>query len=183
MAYRNGTYVAFDGGGDTDPTTGDIKYYNLMKSWSSAKQMNFVFGNSHLKTNQVRDTSRLDTLRRTLSTRLKNSKNFLIILTDETKTFNLNLNWEIVKAYENELPFIVVYPGYNKIQNPTQHSSKWPLELKKLINAKAIKAIHIPFKLDPISAAIKQFSVVNNKYPNSSLSFYNNEAYESWGLK
>jgi len=30
--YRNGIYIAFDGGGNTDPTTGDIKYYNLMKA-------------------------------------------------------------------------------------------------------------------------------------------------------
>lgn len=178
MAYRNGTYVAFDGGGDTDPITGDIKYYNLMKSWASSKQMNFVFSNSHLKTNQVRDT-----LRRALSTRMRNSKNFLIILTEETKIFNSNLNWEIVKAHENDLPFIVVYPEYKKIQNPIKLSSLWPIELEKLISEKAIKAIHIPFKLDPISDAISQFSVVSNKYPNSSLSYYSNEAYESWGLK
>ena len=27
MSYKNGIYVAFDGGGDKDITSGDIKFY------------------------------------------------------------------------------------------------------------------------------------------------------------
>ena len=36
MVYRNGTYVAFDGNGTTDPTQGDLKYYALLKSWNNS---------------------------------------------------------------------------------------------------------------------------------------------------
>ena len=30
MAYRNGTYVAFDGNGQVDPTKGDLKYPGVL---------------------------------------------------------------------------------------------------------------------------------------------------------
>ena len=30
MAYRNGTYIAFDGQGTTSPDESDIKYFNLL---------------------------------------------------------------------------------------------------------------------------------------------------------
>ena len=33
MAYRNGTYIAFDGQGKTDPTQSDLKYLGLLRSW------------------------------------------------------------------------------------------------------------------------------------------------------
>ena len=37
MAYRNGTYVAFDGQGTTDPTQSDLKYLGLLRSWNNSK--------------------------------------------------------------------------------------------------------------------------------------------------
>lgn len=33
MAYRNGTYVAFDGNGQNDPTKGDLKYLGILRAW------------------------------------------------------------------------------------------------------------------------------------------------------
>lgn len=38
MAYRNGTYIAFDGQGTTDPTKSDMKYYGLLQRWNSSKR-------------------------------------------------------------------------------------------------------------------------------------------------
>lgn len=35
MAYRNGTYVAFDGQATTNPTQSDMKYYGLLQKWSN----------------------------------------------------------------------------------------------------------------------------------------------------
>jgi hypothetical protein len=81
MAYRNGTYVAFHAGGTTDPTASDIRYYNTMKMWSPNKKVDFTLINSHEKTSVVRDSSSKKTLRRSLVTRLKNSKHMVLILT------------------------------------------------------------------------------------------------------
>lgn len=182
MAYRNGTYVAFDGGGDTDITSGDIKYFNLLKAWANSKDIEFTFSDSHQKTYQVSDDSKLSTLRSRLSERINNSKNIFIILSDETKLNNRNLNWEIKRAFECELPFIIVYPDYKRIQNPNSHKNVWPNNLKNLIEANKIKCIHIPFKKEPILDAINQFSVVTKKYPNTSVSYYSDEAYKSWNI-
>lgn len=183
MAYRSGTYVAFDGGGDTDVTTGDIKYFNLMKAWDSSDDIDFDFSNSHQKTYQVNDESLIATLRTRLLERIKNSKNFILILSTETKIKNRNLNWEIEKAFEYELPFIIVYPEYKKIQKPLSHNDVWPTKLAKLIEEKKIKCIHIPFKKEPMLDAIRQFSVVSAKYPKTSLSYYSSDAYKRWGIE
>ena len=39
MAYRNGTYVAFNGMDTTDPTKSDMKYYGLLQ----AEQVSLAF--------------------------------------------------------------------------------------------------------------------------------------------
>ncbi|WP_314791442.1 TIR domain-containing protein [Aggregatibacter aphrophilus] len=75
MAYRNGTYIAFDGQGTTSPDESDIKYFNLLKAWKKSGQ-DFKFSDSHKKTYQVRDSSYRETLKRRLRERLNESKNF-----------------------------------------------------------------------------------------------------------
>ena len=57
MAYRNGTYVAFDGNGESNPTKGDLKYLGMLRAWRASDNIDFNFPDSHLKTAQVRDTS------------------------------------------------------------------------------------------------------------------------------
>lgn len=37
MAYRSGTYITFDGLGETNPTSSDLKYYATMQAWASSK--------------------------------------------------------------------------------------------------------------------------------------------------
>lgn len=183
MAYRNGTYVAFDGGGDTDITSGDIKYFNLLKAWNKSDDIEFTFSDSHQKTYQVSDESKLSTLRARLLERIKNSKNFILILSEDTKEKNRNLNWEIEKAYEYELPFIVVYPGYKKVLKPATHREVWTSKLVSLIDGNKVKCVHVSFKKEPIFDALSQFSVVANKYPKTALSYYGDEAYKSWGIE
>lgn len=90
MAYRNGTYVAFHAGGTTDPSASDIKYYNSLRMWAANSSITFNFVDGHEKTGAVRDTSRAATLRRALVTRLRNSKQFLLIVTSRTK---LDTDW------------------------------------------------------------------------------------------
>jgi hypothetical protein len=80
MAYRNGTYIAFHAAGSTDPTASDIKYYRLMKAWHEHDDIDFEFINSHDKVAGVRDSSTKETLRRSLLTRLGNSKNIVLII-------------------------------------------------------------------------------------------------------
>lgn len=97
MVYRNGTYVAFDGNGTTDPTQGDLKYYALLKSWNNSSNHQLNFSDSHLKTYQVMDNSSKQTLQKRLLERMKNSKNMLLIISDDTNYDRGLLNFEIEK--------------------------------------------------------------------------------------
>lgn len=87
MAYRNGTYVAFDGNGTTNPTKGDMKYYGLLQSWNASNKFELTFSDSHKKTYQVKDTSSGRMLQGRLLERMKNSKNMLLIISEDTTTF------------------------------------------------------------------------------------------------
>ena len=182
MRYRNGTYVAFDGNDTTDPTKSDMKYYGILQSWNNNRNIDFTFSDSHKKTYQVKDTSSLETLRARLLERMKNSKNMILILSDNTNWDRGLLNFEIEKAIDYyKLPIIVAYPKYQKIRNATALSDKWPKALKERINNNTAKCIHVPFKKEPILDAISQFSV-NNGYPNTAINVYSEEAYKSWGI-
>ena len=76
MAYRTGTYVAFDGLGETDPTKSDYRYYATIQAWSANKNINFRITNSHEKTYAVKDTSLRTTLYARIQQRLRVSKKY-----------------------------------------------------------------------------------------------------------
>jgi hypothetical protein len=183
MTYRNGTYVAFHAGGTADPTKSDIKYYNTMKMWKAGKHRDFNLCDSHEKTASIRDTSKKETLRRSLVTRLKNSKQFILILTKTTKNDTDWVPFEIAYAVDNcELPLILAYPGFDSIMSPAALSDYWPQALKTRIENRVARAIHIPFKKSPLLDAIGQFDINNKNYPTDGYGYYTREAHQEWGL-
>lgn len=137
--------------------------------------------NSHEKTAAVRDSSKRQTLRDRLVTRLRNSKHLLLIIGDTTKN---DIDWvpfEISYAIDDcEIPVIAVYTDYEYILNPASHENEWPVALKSRIKDQSARVIHIPFKKEPISAAIKQFDAETK--PSSGLSYYTRDCYIKWGL-
>jgi hypothetical protein len=182
MAYRNGTYIAFHADGTNIPTDSDIKYYNLMKAWTAKTDDDFSMINSHEKTAAVRDSSLKTTLRTRLKERLSKSKHMVLIIGDTTKN---DMDWvpfEIEYAVDTcKIPLIIAYTGYEYILNPSLLSNLWPKALKDRINNGTVKAIHIPFKKEPLKDAISQFDLKNK--PSTSLNYYTREAYKSFGIE
>jgi hypothetical protein len=185
MSYRNGTYVAFDGNGTTDPTKGDMKYYGLLQNWNSSKKFDLKFSDSHKKTYQVRDSSQEQTLKSRLLERMRSSKNMLLIISKDTNWDRGMLNFEIERAVDYyELPIIIAYTGYEYILNPLSHKSEWPKALDERISNQSAKCIHIPFRQKPITEAISQFSIHNKEDKlTSSLHYYKESVYREWGYK
>jgi MTH538 TIR-like domain (DUF1863) len=70
MSYRNKTYVAF--------ASEDIKYYRLMEAWRDNQHIDFSFFDAH-DLYISRDTSKPETIRRNLSARMKNAKQFVFL--------------------------------------------------------------------------------------------------------
>lgn len=183
MAYRNGTYIAFDGLGETDPSKSDFKYYATIQMWNANKYIEFNMVNSHDKASSVRDTSKLATLKASIQQRLRNSKNMVVVLSDDTRKSGSLLSYEIEQAVDNyNLPLIIAYIDYLAIDTPYLLSNRWPKSLADRINNSTAKAIHISFKKEPLFDAIDQF-IVDQKYPaGESLGIYSKEAYQKWGL-
>lgn len=144
MAYRNGTYVAFDGQGTTNPTESDLKYLGLLRRWNKSTNYELSFSDSHLKTYRVRDTSTRKTLEDRLNERLRNSKNMLLILSEDTNYDRGMLNFEIENAVDvYDLPAIVAYTGCNYLLDPKKYSSRWPKALKERIDTDSINTTNI----------------------------------------
>lgn len=181
MAYRNGTYVAFHANGTDVPVDSDIKYYNLMKAWTAKTDDDFTMINSHDKASAVRDSSKRATLRASLQERLRNSKNMVLIV-GETTRFDADwVPFEISSAIDSyEIPIIAAYPGYEYVLAPAELRPLWPKDLADRINNQTARVIHIPFKKEPLQAAIDQFD--HNNLPKGPLTYYIRDAYVKWGL-
>jgi len=181
VANRTGTYFAFDGLGQTDPTKSDFRYYATVQGWNAAEHIEFSFVNSHDKASAVRDTSKLSTLQASIRQRLAGSKNMVVIISQDTRKSGSLLSWEIEMAVDHyELPLIVAYTGYSSILNPAALSSLWPTSLETCINGGAAQAIHIPFKKDAMFDAIRRFTV-NGEKIGGPLVYYTREAQIYWG--
>ena len=98
MAYRNKTYVAFDG-------DKDMRYYNLMKAWKQNDNTNFNFYNAH-DLNTARDSSQEESIKRQLRERMNNSKVFVLLIGESTKFLTKFVKWEIELAIKKEIPII-----------------------------------------------------------------------------
>lgn len=171
MENRTGTYIAFDGLGESDPTKSDFKYFATIKAWTVNDKIDFKHTDSHEKTDAVRDTSKLETLKDRIKERLSLSKNMLIILSDQTRKSGSMLSYEIEQAIDTyKIPLIIAYPDIAKIDGKMP-SHRWPNALAERLNNNKGRAIHIPFSAFTISSAIKQFWI-NGEKPSHSKSWY-----------
>lgn len=179
---RTGTYIAFDGLGQSDPSKSDFRYYATLQAWTANKNIDFQFVNSHDKTYAVRDTSLKTTLYARIRQRLSASKNMLVIISKDTRYTGSVLSYEIEQAIDiYKLPLIITYPDYHSILDVDALSNMWPKALAERINNNTVKAIHIAFAKDPILNAINRFTV-NGEHLSSSKDFYSREAHVYWKL-
>jgi len=117
--------------------------------------------------------------RRNLAT--TDCQHLLLIIGDTTKNDTDWVPFEISYAVDDcGIPVIAVYTDYDYIQNPAAHENEWPEALKSRIKDQSARVVHIPFKKEPITAAIKQFDVETR--PKSALSYYTRDGYIKWGL-
>jgi hypothetical protein len=144
MAYRNKTYVAFDG-------DSDIRYYNLMKAWKQNDNTNFNFYDAH-DLNTALDTSTEETIKRRLRERMENSRVFVLLVGSSTKTLRKPyVRYEIDHAINYyKIPIIVM--NLNGLRN--QDNDLCPP------SARNVLAIHIPF-----GSKIMQYALEN--WPSS----------------
>lgn len=131
MAYKNKTYIAFDG-------DNDIHYYRLMQAWSKNEKFNFEFHNAH-DLNSARDTSLEQSIKRQLRERFANSKAFIILIGDKTRYLRKFVEWEIETAVNLNLPIIAInLNGSREVDNLCPPSLKGKLAMFTPFNEKII---------------------------------------------
>ena len=144
---RTGTYIAFDGLGQSDPTKSDFRYYAILQAWNKNNSNDFRFVNSHEKTYAVRDSSSRETLYARIRQRLSASKNMLVILSKDTRYTGSVLSYEIQQAIDvYKIPLIIAYPGYSAIFDVGALTDLWPKALVERIDNPETKAIHVAFQ-------------------------------------
>ncbi len=110
MAYRNKTYVCFDG--DTD-----IHYYRLMQAWHQNDRSPFSFYNAH-DINTARDTSLESSIKAQLRVRLLNTSVFVVLIGQNTRYLTKFVKWEMEQAVSLGLPIIGVNLNGLRQQDP-----------------------------------------------------------------
>ncbi len=181
MAHKNGTYIAFHAEGTNVPINTDMKYYHLIEAWTEKEADDFYMVNSHDKTYAVRDSSKRTTLENRLKERLRHSKHMLLIVGSSTKNDKDWIPYEIRYAVDIcNLPLIICYTGYKYILTPSKLSNLWPKALSYRIEKQLVKAIHIPFKKEPIKFAIENYDLKNK--PKGSLTYFTKTTYKKLGI-
>ncbi|MGP4724445.1 TIR domain-containing protein [Agrobacterium deltaense] len=100
MAYRNKTYICFDG-------DNDMKYYRLMTAWAENEKFSFDFHNAH-DLNTARDSSQEESIKRQLRERLANSKLLVVLIGNNTRYLSKFVKWEMEVALRLGLPIVCV---------------------------------------------------------------------------
>jgi len=167
MAFRNKTYVCFDG-------DEDMKYYRLMQAWKANDNVEFNFHDAHdLK--QCRDSSNEETIKRSLRERMNNSKLLIVLVGEKTKNLFKFVRWEIETAMSLGIPIIVVNLNGSRVFD----ADRCPPILKSEL------AIHVPFNMKIIQYAIDHWRdshmeifMENNTCPHN----YKESIYKTLGV-
>lgn len=100
MAYRNKTYICFDG-------DEDMRHYRLMEAWKAQDGSTFNFHNAH-DINSANDDSTEESIKKQLRERFANSKLFIVLIGEKTKNLRKFVPWEMEVALKLGLPIIAV---------------------------------------------------------------------------
>lgn len=136
MAYKNKTYICFDG-------DKDILYYYLLKAWKSSDSNDFNFFDAH-ELNSARDSSQEESIKRQLSERLKSAKLMIILVGESTKYLSKFVKWEMEQALKMDIPIVAV--------NLNNHNGVDGLQCPPTIRNQL--CLHIPFKQKALEWAI-----------------------------
>jgi hypothetical protein len=145
MAYRNKTYICFDG--DTD-----MSYYRLMTAWHANPKFSFEFQNAH-DLNTARDSSQEESVKRQLRERFVNSRDFIVLIGEKTKLLRKFVAWEMEVAVKLGLPII----GVN-LNGARERDDRCPAAIQDQL------AIYVPFGAKIIEHALENWPASHAKY-------------------
>lgn len=166
MAYRNKTYICFDG--DTD-----MKHYRLMTAWAENENFTFDFHNAH-DLNTARDSSQEESIKKQLRERFANSKLFIVLIGEKTKLLTKFVKWEMEVALKLDLPII----GVN-LNGSRSRDERCPPAIRDEL------AIYVPFGAKIVEHAMTNWPNSHAKYRKEGKTgpyHYTEKTYKDLGL-
>ncbi len=167
MPYRNKTFVSFDG-------DNDMHYYRLMCAWKQNDNLPFNFYNAH-DLNYARDSSQEESIKAQLRERMKNSREFILLIGESTRYLYKFVKWEIEQAISRNLPIIAV--NINGMRS--QDAERCPPVLKNEL------AIYVSFNAAILQYALDHWPSSHTKYKaerKSGAYYYKESVYHQLGL-
>lgn len=168
MAYKDKTYIIFDG--DKDKWA-----YANMKGWKALEHIDFDFENAHDVATLTNNASDEAYIKGKLKERFATSCQVIVIIGESTKNLYRYVRWELEVAQNLNLPIIAVNLNGDRRQN----NDTCPPIIKDTY------VVHIPFKMKIIKYALDQFPTeFKNKTSNQSAGgrIYGDSVYQSLGL-
>ena len=166
MAYRNKTYIAFDG-------DKDMHYYRLMTAWSENERFSLNFSNAH-DLNTARDSSQEESIKAQLRERFANSKLLIVLIGENTKYLTKFVKWEIETAIRLDLPII----GVN-LNGSRKKDELCPPAMRETL------AVYVPYKEKIVSHAAVHWPASHEQYRKEGKSgdfWYVESVYKDLGL-
>jgi hypothetical protein len=167
VAYRNKTFVSFDG--DTD-----IHYYRLMQAWHQNDNSTFSFYNAH-DLNTAADDSQTESIKAQLRERLMNSKTFVLLVGEKTRYLRRFVQWEQEQALRLRLPIIAVNLNGTRRQDP----ERCPPTIRDEL------AIYISFNMAIMQYALEHWPASADQLAREGKKgpyYYNEDVYRTLGL-
>ncbi|NCC22996.1 MAG: molecular chaperone Tir [Alphaproteobacteria bacterium] len=166
MAYRNKTYVCFDG-------DNDMRYYRLMTAWKDNKNFSLNFYDAH-DLNTARDTSQEESIKRQLRERFANSKLLIVLIGEKTRYLRKFVKWEMETAIRLDLPII----GVN-LNGARSRDDLCPPAIRDEL------AVYVPYNPKIIEYAMDDWPVSHagcRKAGKTGPYFYKDSVYTALGL-
>lgn len=166
MAYRNKTYVCFDG-------DEDIRYYRLMTAWKASDNTPFNFHDAH-DLNTARDSSAEESIKKQLRARFANSKVFIVLIGQKTKGLRKFVKWEMDVALRLGLPIIAV-----NLDGSRSKTNLCPPTIRNELS------IHVPFGQKIIQYAMDNWPESHAAYARQGKTadyIYNDSVYKKLGI-
>jgi hypothetical protein len=157
MAYKHKTYVTFDAGTD-------ITQYRLMTAWKANEGIDFDFFDAH-DINNLWSGSGEATIKTKLRERLRNTKQMVVLVGENTKNLFKFVRWEMEVAIDMDIPIIAA-----NLDQENSSTAKTPAILKN-----EACFMNVPFGPKSIKYALDNFPAYyhKNKHNGSAALHYN----------
>ena len=168
------SYIIFDAVGITDQVESNYAKLRTMIAWQHSYPERLKFNNFEDVVFCASHHGLLEAnIAPYLAKKLDEADNVIILASERLNIKSGILNWQVDYARRNNLPFIVAYVGLDRIDYDAidAHASWLPVNLQKA-QKEGLKIVHIPFTLDKIERACKNFSKERGVYGITGKTIY-----------